>query len=70
MRATVAKRLRRVARITCDSRLGNARLLVHKVRDARHPQYHTAVLETGCYRQVYQQAKKQYYADKRSNANG
>jgi len=70
MRAIVAKRLRRIARITCDSRLRNARLLVHKVRNAGHPQYHTAVLETGCYRQVYQRDKKQYYANKRSNANG
>lgn len=66
MRATVAKRLRRVARITCDNRIP-ARQLVHKVTDARYPQYNTAILETGCYRQVYQQLKRDY---KREKANG
>lgn len=68
MRATVAKRLRRIARITCDSSL-SARQLVRKGKTWKEG-YGTAILETGCYRQVYQQMKKDYKADKRSNANG
>ena len=67
MRATVAKRLRRVARITCDNRIP-ARQLVRKGKTVKEG-YNTAILETGCYRQVYQQAKKQYKADK-GQANG
>lgn len=58
MRATVAKRLRRVARITCDTRIPT-RQLVRKGKTIKTG-YNTAILETGCYRQVYQQLKKQH----------
>lgn len=44
-------------------------MLVHQVQDRANPRYNTAVLSQSCGRYYYQQAKKQYKADK-GQANG
>ena len=55
MRATVAKRLRRLVAIS--GRPANHSMLVHS---ERKKQYWTAVLAPGCGRYRYQQLKKEY----------
>ena len=65
MRATVAKRLRRLAAIS--GRPANDSMLVHS---ERKKQYWTAVLSSGCGRYRYQQLKKQYLAEKRGVRHG
>lgn len=63
MRATVAKRLRRMISATTNS-IASESMLVHQVQDRANPRHNTAVLSQSCGRYYYQQAKKQYKADK------
>jgi hypothetical protein len=64
MRATVAKRLRRMISATTGLTAKES-TLVHKSSDRERKDYYTAILEPDCGRHHYQQLKKQYYQERR-----
>lgn len=65
MRATVAKRLRKLVAAMPASAWTKDNYLVHQVSDKKDKRHRTAVIAPDCGRHHYQQLKKEYIAGAR-----